>query len=333
MIQPINQPLAPASENTIELLLTELQTPEIEVARVHQTVQSVLNLDWSNSIPAELSERIRSTDHRAYAIPRFAWREMIYRDYVGIHSQRIQMMLSQTNTDTLELLLPWFRRTYILAYTLQHDVIEGISPFGDIITPIKKQLSPQSAELMNFIERILGELLISVLRLSDWWKYDQEIINDIIEKLSTESHLVSYLDKLDAFLSCFHEIIAGNEDFIEPFHDYVEMLEDFQSGKTLPSLQNIFQNQEQFASCPQLSIICDIGTAIAQWSKINEIMWQCPNEISMRNNLWNDFWFPVYNLWKGVIRDSTITHQGGIMTWDDYLCVPGREIVPSVCIA
>jgi hypothetical protein len=55
---------------------------------------------------------------------------------------------------------------------------------------------------------------------------------DSEKKITLEWQLLSYLDKVDWFLFCVHELHNWNKDFLAPFNNYIKILKNIKNNKS-----------------------------------------------------------------------------------------------------
>ena len=325
----IKKEVVPESE--IRQLLQELQTPEVEVEKTVKKIHSILELteeDLENGTYPEIRRMAALTEERAKFLPRFEAIPMVYRDYVGLHSQRINFVIWLNRPLFKEIFGEEFNDHYATLYASVHDILEWISPFWDIPTPIKMGLSKRSNEIMNIIERKLWEILIRSWPLvHPEYEYDRAMLEDMISKKTLESQVVSYFDKLDGFLTCYHEIIAGNTELREPFHNYINFFKDVRDRNKLPTLQAYLQ-WEWDTDKWDLALFNQIDDLIAQWDRIEDIFWSCTTTESMKENIDNDFWFAMYGAWKRLATLIPTYDARGIYSAEELLTRRGRVLVP-----
>ncbi len=124
---------------------------------------------------------------------------------------------------------------YALNLASIHDDTEWVNPFKDIPTIIKISLSDKAKEILDEVEIACIEILSK--NQSDHLKIEstedlKSKYLDSLNKNSMEWQLVSYLDKVDWFMYCVHEIFAWNKQFLSPFQDYVRFLTEIRDNKS-----------------------------------------------------------------------------------------------------
>jgi len=243
---------------------------------------------------------------------------MVYRDFVGIHQQRVQVLLGAWAWWYIQYVFPHIRGLYMNEFAGIHDILEWISPFGDIPTPTKLTLSIESQQLVDTIEWKLGRIYFHQRPPMNFEEYSEEFLKDMLSKKSIESKVTSYFDKLDWFMVSFHELVAGNIDFIEPFTNYIKIFQDIQKGSKLPELQVLFSSQKQFLEyldssshqwwedvverMKQSQHFFDLETLLNQSQRLEEIIGKYTTSISMKENFEDDLWFPAYKVWKDTSK-------------------------------
>ena len=294
-----------------------------------------------------LQDDISLTLGRAKYLPRFSSiQSMVYRDYVWIHQSRIGST-SMITIDQIQHTFPEVRPQYLLTYALYHDILEWISPFWDIPTPIKLSLSSESQKLLDVIEHKIGLIFITASPIFAENIDSEEILDDIINKRSIESKIVSYLDKLDGFMVVIHELISWNREFLGPFHNYRKIFKDIQSWKKLWELSELLHNSGNYIDTlnerPDMqawvisrnttnSSLYNVDTLLQQTEDINSIIWLHPTSDSMRDNIWDSCWIDAYQSWKNISICSANFQTGKeSWWWDKILTERGREPeVPAI---
>lgn len=318
------------SDDDINILLNEIETPESEVETVRKLTQDILALTEQEALSGNnpaLNRMIALTDDRAWYLPRFEDYEMVYRDYVGIHSERISLLCWTNRPLFKEIFWPDFNDHYLTLYARVHDILEWLSPFWDIPTPLKLSMTQRSKDVMDLVERKLWEIYIRRLPLAHGeYEYDEAMLEDMITKESLESQVLSYFDKVDGFITCFHELVAWNDTFLEPFHNYIAIFKDIKSGVKLPNLQVYFNWGSSSDTYWELKAFSAINDILAQEDRIEEFLWKCPTTESMKENISEDFWLPMYKVWKKYVKMMSTCYHTDMISWEDLLCQRGREI-------
>lgn len=316
----------------IEQLLREIKIPRDEFERIRRKTEEILLLSWDqvgNNMSDSLERDLQLTKDRSEHIPRFADIPMIYRDYVGIHSKRIMLLIGFERPFFKKVFWNEFNDHYLTLYAEIHDILEWLSPFWDVPTPLKLWLSKKSQEIMDTVERKLWEIYIQRVPLAHWeYEYDEAMLEDMITKKTLESQVLSYFDKVDWFLACFHELVAGNKDFLEPFWNYIAIFKDIKSWKKLPNISPLTHKKRDPDSF--VDTLCDIDTLLEQENRIHDFFWKCPTTDKMRENIEEDFWLPMYKAWKWIGKQIPAINFGNwcIISWEDMVCLREREVIP-----
>lgn len=282
----------------------------------------------------------------------------LYKDNVSSHQERVAQLIQDTS-----FFVYYTRYSGQLAYEYNrdrakklakiHDVIEWVSPFGDIATPVKIGLSPKSKLLFKSFE----EKLISIV----WEQYInlditlekkeiQWLMQESNQKETFESQLVSYLDKIDAFMLAFHEASAWNKLFIPVLKGYSIIFKKIQSWQSLPLLQPLFLSSVEgfyrwldnyFDGCnytklegvPHLfdvQAFIDVSQCFSQFPQEvtphtieNTFYWE-ENNCLIRTDF--DFWLPGYLEWKvSVGRIPKLEVEGKWCNGNGFLVIDGTH--------
>lgn len=191
-------------------------------------------------------------------------------------------------------------------------------------------LSKKSQTIMNSVEEKLWKILISRIPLSGTFEYDEQSLRDMISKETIESQFVSYIDKLDGFMACFHELVAGNKDFLEPFFNYIKIFQDIKKGNSLPSLSPLFKFYHKGGGWWEyFDPLCDIDTILEQSKRIDKFFWKCNTTEKMKSTIEDDLGFPMYKLWKFFTKVSAVNIDSintRILSWEQMLTERWREL-------
>jgi len=324
----------------IDTLIQELQIPEKERIKVKEKINFILESShWQ--IAMNMHHDFTVTWWRAKYTPRFeSIANMVYRDFVWIHEQRVQMLSMQWSLEYVRHHFKNIRPQYLNLYAWIHDILEWISPFWDIPTPIKLALSPESNALLDEIEWKLGEVLFKIRPPLNQEKYSPELLRDMLGKESIESKVTSYLDKLDGFMVVFHELVAWNRDFLVPFRNYINIFQDIKNWKKLPELQELFSGQDSFLQSLEFTRqqktpevyesqksschLFDIDSILKQAHWIEDVIWRYPTTEAMRESFDDDAWFPAYGTWKQSAKHVMFQTNPNNWGFDKILIQRGR---------
>lgn len=209
---------------------------------------------------------------------------MYYRRSVYEHTQRVYHLLEDVLDEIRNAHDSKFSEDYARMLALVHDDAERIT--GDHQLSDKIRMS--DAELCRLKEEEASaiEELVKESPIVGGYLYHY-LLHAALHKDILEVQIVSYIDKMDAYGECVHEIMAGNEEFvplIKNTEDSITQLRDLYSEAMFPS------------SHPLLQEIPDIDhLSIAKSGKLHT-----PESITIDSGI------PAYERWKEV----TIQHFG-----------------------
>jgi hypothetical protein len=246
-------------------------------------------------------------------------RHMIFRDYVWPHSERVAHIHTRSQYIFQYVFWDIYDISYGTFYASIHDILEGVSPFWDIITTIKEGLSESSETIVQQVEwkiaLLVKQFFFDVKFHPQSPENIEQAFQDMFWKVSLPSQVVSYIDKAcDGFMYTFHELVAWNEHFLEYFHNYIARIRDIVSWKKLPDIQPLFFVSAQWYKHHLNEIhweypdlvkhfwdvwhLYDVQTFLKQAERIDDFFWKCGTQDKMIKNLQEDFWFPAYRMWK-----------------------------------
>lgn len=215
----------------ISTLIVELQALGHNCWDVHEVVQEVLNCSQNPQ------DTFSSATESLKNIPRFLphWNTKI-QDNVWIHTKRLENIFlsliplfeywNQSIKNKTNPCLSWFQEIdveYLKEFFPVHDIAEWlIQSIGDIPTHIKSQLSDQSKRVLQEVElQALSLIWYDVLWISQ--EKFALFLEDIQQKNSLESQIVSYIDKYDGLCTAIYEFLRGNDAFLEPIVNYIKI--------------------------------------------------------------------------------------------------------------
>ncbi|MFA6355384.1 MAG: YfbR-like 5'-deoxynucleotidase [Candidatus Paceibacterota bacterium] len=144
---------------------------------------------------------------------------MFYRTNNLLHSKRVLSLLEEI-LPIVKSLYPDFDEKKARLIALHHDNHEIILEGGDI--PLQYKLMMSKEELSDLQQKEISA--VEILSKS----YPKTINGYDFKKLSLhaiykdciEAQAVSFIDKIDAYCEAIHEILAGNNIFLEPIINY-----------------------------------------------------------------------------------------------------------------
>jgi len=305
------------SNQNIEALLDQLLLIWKERERVKQKTLTILNWEKWEDCPVDVQE-LRDGIEWLDSLERFNHTEhMIFRDYVWPHTERVAMMHGRSQYIFQQVYGDTYNHSYGMFYASIHDILEWVSPFWDIITTVKEKFTEESWDIIHTVEWKLAELIMEHFFGSlhpTPQKHIQQAFQDMVKKRTLESKNVSYIDKAcEWFMYTFHELVAGNPQFLGNFYRYSKRVRDIKEGKVIPEVQPLFQlsqdeyiehlgevhwddpeNMQHFGDVWHLY---DIDTFLQQERRIWDFFGKCRPE-DVKDHLEDDFWFPAYKVWK-----------------------------------
>ncbi len=306
----------------IELLTQELWYEDnSEKQIIINQVRNILN--WSlneESLAFNVPQRLKEMK-RFKTINR-----MLYRDSVYMHSLRLNklLILCSSFIDFISF-RNWikFDFWYSSNYCLYHDDSEWILPFWDIPTNIKNNLSDKSKNTLEAIELKIVEILMSVWLIWLDKEWQKSLYKDVVKKTSLEAILMSYLDKIDWLMSCFHEILAWNEEAMWPFMYYINYFKKLRNSSWVlspffnTSRQEFEKYFEDICNDEDFRIfgfsIFDLDAIIDLENKVGELLnnWKTHTKKSIESE---NYWVNSYKLWKHAYL--MIWYQ--TFMWEEY---------------
>lgn len=212
----------------------------------------------------------------AVDIKRFAWEDkpvMLYRNNVAVHQFTLDSMLAKS-TGFIVQNIAEFDKEKASRYCLLHDFPEIVSAFWDIPTPAKKEL--EERQLMEYIEKI-ERLSISALiqeksteawLILDWVETSEAELEEIFEmsthKREIEAQVCWFLDKIEWFMSCLHEVLAWNRIFKKAFTQYIEIFKN--APEKYKNIEHLFNSENDN------TWFFDLNSIVALEDKVDEFL-------------------------------------------------------------
>lgn len=171
---------------------------------------------------------------------RFRWIQSQYYDNVMLHQVRLTHMMTRCSKFIYYILEDQFDFSFARDLFYHHDDTEWFSVFWDIPWPYKDQLTKREKFVLDYVENMGIEALLNLFELSSWNDF-KEVLKESSEKRRPEWAVMSYLDKAwDWFMQTFHEIVAWNQQYEEPFLNYMKTFRSFKDWK-YPVLLKFFE--------------------------------------------------------------------------------------------
>ena len=149
---------------------------------------------------------------------------MFYRSNDLLHSKRVLALLKEILPYIIKL-YPEFDVTLAKLIALHHDNHEIIMKGGDISLQLKLNMNYNGDH--EGLRLLHQEEILAVEKLSEsypkeikGYKY-KEIAFHAVYKDCIEAQVVSFVDKIDGYCEAIHEVLAGNNIFLEPVINYL----------------------------------------------------------------------------------------------------------------
>ena len=164
---------------------------------------------------------------------------MFYRTDDLVHSERVKFLLEE--------ILPFVKDIYpeidvkkAKLIAKHHDDYEITLDEGDIPLQLKLMMDKNEHSILQQKEIYAASLLSSFYpKKINGYFYEQILLHSIF-KDCMEAQLVSFVDKIDGYCEAVHEVLAGNNVFLEPVINY--NLKTFNNLKDkYPLIEKIFE--------------------------------------------------------------------------------------------
>ncbi len=178
---------------------------------------------------------------------------MLYRTNDLTHSRRVLWHLEEAIQDILTVYHDDFDVEFARTLALVHDDVEILS--GDVQLIEKEQMNSEELEALAIKENSLIPKLVEMYApIANGFNY-AELLTAAKEKKRLEAQFASFFDKFDGAGESWHEIWAGNPNFLLPGsgHDfrtggYVRRLNDFPTK--YPDMAEFFQRFPHYLPLP-----------------------------------------------------------------------------------
>lgn len=185
--------------------------------------------------PKDREEKLRN-------IRRYSMFEVFYyRSTLWHHNIRVFFIVNEL-LDLAKDILPSIDADKAQLLALVHDDAEIIT--GDIQLGHKQIMTQEQLQAVEKNEADAIEKLSELYpKEINGYKYKDLLLN-ALHKDTTESQLVSYADKLDAYCESLHEVFGGNISALRAVINYVRVLKDF--NEKFPALKPLFNKKDSF---------------------------------------------------------------------------------------
>lgn len=167
---------------------------------------------------------------------------MFYRTNNRIHSKRVLALLEEIIPFVVKI-YPDFNVELARLIAIHHDNHEIIMKGGDISLQLKLNMKYNGDN--KGLQELHQEEILAVERLSESYPkkikgYDyKRIALHAVFKDCTEAQAVSFTDKIDGYCEAVHEVLAGNNIFLEPVINYLSNTFD-DLVKRYPLIEEVF---------------------------------------------------------------------------------------------
>lgn len=144
--------------------------------------------------------------HPKNDIRRWVWKPMKHPDMLVLHQSRVSIFAQKL---WVSLRLQSLNFGYIAILGAHHDSPEFVSPFWDVITPVKHALTWSNLETFNLIEDIIERMTEDVLGLQEWFYKEYRGM------VLAEHDLIKLADMLDAYFTAIMEVQLWNNELVE----------------------------------------------------------------------------------------------------------------------
>lgn len=239
---------------------------------------------------------------------------MNYQDFVWVHQERMYAIVEMFTTELENL---WIDIPTLLFLCRYHDSPEAISVFWDLPTPIKEAFDEEVQSIHVLYERSIIKILSEQILIgNDLWIPREQIwpaLELTVGKKELLGQILSYIDKFDAMMVCFHEVMSGNRNFFTgKLKWYRKFFWEVHTGAKLPLLKEFIANLPEWSL---LNTLFSPNTATQIKKAMQDKKVTKPyNE----NDIYKSFGVPAYMLWK--IATQRIEK---VMVWDEEMS--GKE--------
>lgn len=211
---------------------------------------------------------------------------MFYRTDDFIHSQRVLWHLEEALPDIQLVYGDAFDTDFARILALVHDDAEIIT--GDVQLYDKERMEHEELQALAQQEKAaIPKMVQKYGALAQGYDYGKLLLA-AKEKEVLEAQFVSFFDKFDGAGEAWHEVMAGNSDFLIPACEhkrdggYVRRLREF--TKKYPAMTAFFERFPQYIPEP-----FDFTSAVGQ------------GRPHTADSLQNDSGYPPYERWKRTI--------------------------------
>lgn len=283
-----------------------------------EEIKKVVSWDYIVTLTEQKLRDNLSRLPRFTEVFRWEWINMNYRDYVGIHQERMYQFVLFFKDEFEKL---WIDTRILLFLIRHHDDPEWVSLLWDIATITKMSFSPESQKIHFLYEdAIITILCESIITIHTEWLSVEEMRQALRSGMKKDTiywQILCYFDKLDWLLISFHELMSWNRwQFDRIFWNYWDLLRWLHHDKKFTALQDFIWN------IPFDSPLYDVFSpnAIQQLKNVNH---QTPDEVRglfTKENIGFNFWSANYGTLKVATQTIPKFQLGNErLSWTDIL--------------
>ena len=144
-------------------------------------------------------------------------RVMFYRTDLHLHSQRVKALVKSISEEVRNL-YPNFNPKKAGLIALHHDDHELIT--GDVPLQLKLRMNGDDLSDLKEQEILATEAIAKIYPKTVGKHRYLDLTLHAIHKDCLEAQVVSLVDKCDGYCEAIHEVLAGNDVFLEPLINY-----------------------------------------------------------------------------------------------------------------
>lgn len=241
---------------------------------------------------------------------------MNYQDYVGVHQERMYQLVLLFQKELEALGVNVWLLLFLCRY---HDSPEGVSIMWDIPTPIKEGFSEEEESIHALYERaiikVLSHQILSPEEVDMSPEEIQACLDMCIDKSELIAQILSFLDKFDAMMVCFHEVMSWNKNFfVKKLNWYARFFKQVQKWERLPLVQDFCTQIPEWSLLNSIFNV-DIGSLIDSSRQTYP-----PNKWHSQEDIHKSLQVPAYLLWKIATRNIPET----LVWWEIFT---GEEVL------
>lgn len=147
------------------------------------------------------------------------FKTMFYRTDDLIHSKRVKSMVIEYSSFIKEL-YPEYDVKKAAFIATHHDDHEIVMEKGDIPLQLKLMMNEEELNDLHSDELAAVDLVSQYYPKKVGGYFYKNILLHAVYKDCIEAQFVSFVDKIDGYCEALHEVMAGNNVFLEPIINY-----------------------------------------------------------------------------------------------------------------